>query len=129
MTTPSGARVECCNPAWLVEYTRRVTLMMKSYLRAGKSKLLWLALPAPRSVQLAPVTAQVNKAILAAAAGRAGVRVLRLDLLFTPGGSFRDSIIYRGQEVRVRAVDGVHLSAAGTAIAAEVIEEAMRQGW
>jgi len=29
----------------------------------------------------------------------------------------------------VRAADGVHLTAAGTAIAAEIIELTMRKGW
>jgi len=36
---------------------------------------------------------------------------------------------YRGQDVRVGAVDGIHLTTAGTAIAAEAIEAAIRKGW
>jgi len=124
----SGARVECCDEPWLREYTRRVSLMMKSYRREGQGKLLWLALPATRSALLSSITAKVNGAILSAAAGRPGVKVLRLDALFTPYG-YRESIRYRGLDVRVREVDGVHLNTAGTAIAAEAVEDAMRKGW
>ena len=46
-----------------------------------------------------------------------GVRVLRMDLLFTPHG-YREVMRYRGRDVRVREADGIHLNVAGTAIAA-----------
>jgi len=128
METPSGSRVECCGEPWLLEYRRRVALMMKSYVQQGRGKLLWLAVPTPRSALRAAITAQVNKAVLTAAEGRPGVKVLRLDGVFTPNG-YREVIRYRGQDVRVRAADGVHLTAAGTAIAAEIIELTMRKGW
>jgi len=128
MRTPSGTQVQCCGPPWLAEYTRRVTAMMKSYLRGGAGKVLWLTAPTPRSVPLAAVTVQINKAILMAADGMPGVKVLRLDLLFTPFG-FTDVIRYRGRDVRVRQVDGLHLNEAGTAIAAEVIKGVIRAGW
>lgn len=128
MNTPSGTAVNCCSAAWLLEYRRRVVVMMKSYLRGGTGKVLWLAAPAPRSPLLAPVTAQVNQAILSAGTGRPGVKVLRLDTLFTPNG-YSDVIRYRGDDVNVRAVDGLHLNIAGTAIAANAIEAALRKGW
>jgi len=49
----------------------------------------------------------VNKAILSAAAGRPGVKVLRIDQLITPNG-YRD--------VMPRVV-------------AEAVDEALRKGW
>lgn len=128
METPGGTTAECCGDSWLLEYTRRVKLMMTSYRQGGRGKILWLAAPVPRGPLLAAVTAQVTKAVLIAAAGRPGVKILRLDQLFTPNG-YRETLRYRGQDVRVRAVDGVHLTSAGTAIAAEVIEDALRKGW
>ena len=128
MRTPSGAETVCCDASWVAEYTRRVGVMMKSYRRGGAGRVLWLAIPTPRSPERARVTAVVNKAILSAAAGRPGVKVLRIDELITPNG-YRDVMRYRGQNVRVRAVDGVHLSIPGTAIVAEAVDEALRKGW
>lgn len=128
METPGGSRVECCGKPWVIEYARRVKLMMKSYRQGGRGKQLWLALPATRSAGLNQITAQVNKAIMTAAAGRPGVKILRLDLVFTPQG-YREVVRYRGQDVRVRSVDGVHLSAAGAALAADVAAQAIRKGW
>jgi lysophospholipase L1-like esterase len=55
------------------------------------------------------------------------VQILRMDLLFTPEG-FRDVIRYRGRDVAVRDVDGVHLNVAGTAIEARIVAEALRGG-
>lgn len=128
MRTPSGTQTECCDASWSAEYRRRLVAMMKSYRRGGAGRVLWLAVPLPRSPALAAVTAVVNKAILSAAAGRPGVKVLRIDQLITPNG-YRDVMRYRGQDVRVRAVDGVHLSIPGTAIVAEAVDEALRNGW
>jgi len=128
MRTPSGAETVCCDASWVAEYTRRVGVMMKSYRRGGAGRVLWLAIPTPRSPERARVTAVVNKAILSAGAGRPGVKVLRIDALITPNG-YRDVMRYRGQDVRVRAVDGVHLSIPGTAIVAEAVDEALRKGW
>jgi len=130
MRTPEGATRECCDALWAAEYSRRARLMMKSYLRKGRGHVLWLASPAPRTPQLAVVTSIVNAAISHAAEGLAGVRILRLDLLLTPNG-YQESLRYRGQTVRVRQTDGVHLTVAGTAIAAEAIEKALRAppGW
>jgi len=54
------------------------------------------------------------------------VWVLRMDLLFSPQG-FRDVMRHKGRDVRVRAADGIHLSVAGTKIAAEVVAAALRR--
>lgn len=128
MQTPGGASVVCCDARWVLEYQRRVSTMMNSYRRGGKGKILWLTLATPRSKLLADITAKVNRAILAAAQGRPGVKVLRVDLALTPD-RYRDVIHFRGQDVRVRSVDGVHLSAAGTSIVAGFVEKALRKGW
>jgi len=123
MTTPDGARVGCCEAPWQQEYSRRAQLMMASY--AGTGRVLWLALPLPLVKTREAITRAVNAAILAAAAGNPQVEVLRLDEFFTPDG-FRDVMRYRGRDIHVRDPDGLHLSIAGTAIAARLVAAALR---
>ncbi len=126
MTMPGGVQVECCGAAWLDEYVRRVRAMMAAYRRKGEGKVLWLTLPLPRSGPLTATILAVNAAIVRAARDMKGVRVLRMDALFTPTG-FADVIRYRGRYIRVRTADGIHLNVSGTAIAAKVIAAAIRK--
>ena len=123
--TPDGAKVACCGEPWEAEYTRRVRTMMRTYLRRGRGRVVWLMLPAPRGERLTPIFDAANRAFLRAGEGLARVTVLRTDLLFTPNG-YRDVMRYRGADVRVREPDGVHLNVAGTAIAATAIVAALR---
>jgi len=98
-----------------------------NFARGGKRTraLVWLTLPLPRDDQRRASTSAVNSAMLTAAEGLAGVKILRLDLLFTPDG-YRNVIRYRGRDVAVRDADGIHLNVAGTAIAAKVIADELR---
>ena len=50
----------------------------------------------------------------------------RMDVVFTPDG-YREVIRYRGRDVDVRDVDGVHLNVAGTAIAAKIVAAELRR--
>ena len=111
---------ECCSAAWITEYSARVRAMMRSYVRKGRGRVIWLTLPAPRPGLHDLPFAAVNRAIIDAASGMSGVTVLRLDQLFTPTG-YRDVMRYRGRDVRVREPDGIHLNISGTAIAATAI--------
>jgi hypothetical protein len=126
MRLPGGATAECCTAPWKAEYVRRARLMMQTYARDGQARVLWLTLPLPRDDRRLGPTTAVNGAILDAAAGVAGVKVLRMDLVFTPDG-YRDVIRYRGRAVDVRDTDGVHLNVAGTAIAAQIVAQALRR--
>lgn len=126
MTTPAGDSVECCGAPWLTEYVRRVRAMMATYRRKGDGRVLWLTLPLPREGPKTEAITAVNSAIVRAAEGMKGVRVLRMDSLFTPNG-FADVIRYRGRYIRVRTADGIHLNVSGTAIAAKVIAAAIRK--
>jgi len=127
MVAPDGARVGCCDAPWVAEYERRVRLMMAAYARRGAARVLWLTVPLPRDDRRRIVTSAVNAAIVDADRAVAGARVVRLDLVFTPDG-YRDVIRYRGQAVDVRDADGVHLNVAGTAIAAKLVAQALRDG-
>ncbi len=125
MTTPAG-EVECCSEAWSDEYARRVRAMMVTYLRGGRGRVFWLTLPLPRAAYRTAAARAVNRAIVRAGTGLAGVTVVRLDALFTPSG-YRETMRYRGRDVRVRDVDGVHLSVEGQAIAAKVLAPIVRR--
>lgn len=123
-TSPAGRAVECCGAGWVVEYGRRVRDAMRTYLRRGRGRVVWLTLPIPKGPRA--VADAVNLAVVGAAQGLERVTVVRLDLLFTPGG-YRDVMPYRGRRVRVRERDGIHLNVAGTAIAAKVVAAALRR--
>jgi lysophospholipase L1-like esterase len=119
-----GTRQECCGAAWTAEYTRRVRVMMRTYRRHGRARVLWLTLPIPKGPRA--VTDAVNRSVVQAAEGLAGVSVLRMDLFFTPDG-FRDVMPYRGRSVDVREEDGIHLNITGTAIAAKIVAAVLRK--
>jgi hypothetical protein len=124
MTTPAGATVVCCDESWVVEYSRRVRAMMTTYVGGGGGRVFWLTVPLPRLAARLPASRAVNDAIVRAGAGQPGVTVLRMDLLFSPNG-YQDAIRYRGRRVRVREVDAIHLNVPGTAIAAQVVADAI----
>ncbi len=125
MMTDAGASVTCCTEPWVAEYTARVRSMMQTYLRGGRGKVFWLTLPTPRDARRVPIFAAVNRAIARAALGLDGVRILRMDQLFTPNGVYQDAISWRGHAVRVREPDGIHLNVSGAAIAATAIRQAL----
>jgi len=126
MRAADGADHECCDAAWLEAYTERLRAVMRTYRRQGRARVLWLTIPAPRDRVRVPIFSAVNAAIVRAAQGVAGVRVLRMDLLFSPQG-FRDVMRHKGRDVRVREPDGIHLSVAGTKIAAEAVAAELRR--
>jgi hypothetical protein len=99
---------------------------MASYLRGGRGRLYWLTIPLPRQPQRLPIVVAVNAAIRATAAGMPGVTVVELDRLFTPDG-YRDVMRDRGHNVRVRDVDGLHLSIQGEAIAGREVASIIRR--
>ena len=97
--------------------------MMRTYLRRGDGRVVWLTLPAPKG----DGSTRSSRPSTARSCGRAtrcrARPILRADLIFTPDG-FRETMRYRGVDVRVREPDGVHLNVAGTAIAAKAIARA-----
>jgi hypothetical protein len=117
----------CCDEAWIQEYANRVRAIMQTYLRRGRARVVWLTPPEPRYAPRAAITHATNVAVERAAAGLAGVKVVRVDLMIG-GGAYRDVIRYRGLETRVREPDGVHLNVAGTAIVAKAVADAIRAG-
>jgi lysophospholipase L1-like esterase len=126
MKAADGTTHGCCDDVWVEEYARRVHTLMLIYRRHGLGRVFYLTIAAPREAARAPVIDAVNTAIVRAGAGLAGVRVLRMDLLFSPHG-YQDVIRYRGRDVPVREPDGVHLNISGTAIEAREVAKALRR--
>ncbi len=127
MKTPSGTEAQCCDGDWMLAYSRRVRAMMRRYLRSGRGRVLWLTPPLPRDPVRLKIMAAVTPAILRAAEGLDRVTVVRVDLLFAPGGAYSETIRWRGRDVRVRDADGVHLNVAGTAIVAQLLAPEIRK--
>lgn len=125
MRGTDGTTHACCDAGWVDEYVRRVRKTMVTYRRQGRGRVFWLTVPAPKDPRRVPTFDAVNTAIVRAAQGLAGVRVLRMDLLFSPSG-YSESIRYHGKNVPVREPDGIHLNVAGTRIAAAVVAHALR---
>jgi hypothetical protein len=127
MRVAGGGTVTCCGEAWVAEYARRVRATMVIYRRHGRGRVFYLTIAAPRKPEFVPVVAAVNEGIIRAGVGLVGVRVLRMDLLFSPHG-YQETIRYHGRDVAVREPDGVHLNVSGTAIEARETAKALRGG-
>ncbi|MBA3329136.1 MAG: DUF459 domain-containing protein [Solirubrobacterales bacterium] len=127
MRTARGRSAPCCEAAWIAEYSRRARRMMASYRRGGRSLVYWLTLPTPRRGNFKPIYRAVNTAVKRAATAYPDhVRVLDLGRVFTPGGRFRQHIVFRGRRINARQGDGVHLSTAGASVAATLVIDRLR---
>jgi lysophospholipase L1-like esterase len=119
-------KTTCCSPAWAAAYATRVREMMNTYRQGGAARVYWLTLPMPRDPRLAKIARAVNAAVeVAAEPYRAQVRVLDMDPVFTPGARYRLTMDVGGKPTIVRQADGVHLNAAGSQIAADVVQKAI----
>jgi hypothetical protein len=126
MPGPGGGQVECCGPDYAAVYANRVRQVMDNYRRDGAAKVYWLTVMTPRDADAARVSRMVNEAIRVAAQPWASqVRVVDTVPVFTPGERYSDSISVDGQETLVRESDGIHLNAEGSAIAADLVLDAI----
>jgi uncharacterized protein len=122
MPDARGKQISCCGPAWASIYAARVRQMMNTYRQHGAARVYWLTLPTPRSSARAKISSVVNAAIkVAAKRWREQVRVVDMVPVFTPHNSYRDSMNIDGRPTIVRRSDGIHLNAAGSALAAKVV--------
>jgi hypothetical protein len=126
MPGPGGGEVSCCGPEWAAIWANRARQMMDNYRRGGAA-VYWLTVPAARDPARKPIVDAVNAAVEAAAAPwRDTVHVLDMNALFTPADRFRSAMEVGGRETIVREPDGIHLNTAGSAVAAEAVEAALR---
>jgi hypothetical protein len=121
-------RAPCCGKAWIAKYEERVKEMIRIYSRKGRAHVYWLTLPAAESGRRRQIFPMVNRAIRRAVrASGPHAHVVDTWRLFTPGGRYRSTMLWNGEEVIVRSQDGVHLKSPGFRIAAELIVEGMRR--
>jgi lysophospholipase L1-like esterase len=125
-----GADAQCCGDDWQTAFAARVERMMETYLQDGDARVYWLTVPTPRDPARQEIADAVNAAVAAAAeqAGD-GVTVIDLDETFAPDGGYTDAIAVDGRERIVREQDGIHLNAAGAAVAADVVQDAVDDGF
>jgi hypothetical protein len=123
---PGRRKAKCCDEPWATLYSERVRRIMQTYLRGGRGRVFWLTPPLPRDPVRLQITTAITAAIVNAATGLEGVNVVRVDELFSPGGTYTDVLRYRGRDVRVRDADGVHLNISGTAIMAQLLAPQIR---
>ena len=64
---------------------------------------------------------------MAAQPYRAQVRVLDMEEVFTPDGTYRDAMEVDGRRQIVREPDGIHLNGRGAELAADAVIEAVRR--
>ena len=122
MPGPGGKEVQCCTPEYAAIYANRVRQVMNTYRQEGAAKVYWLTVMAPRDPDAQKVIDLVNESIRVAAQPWASqVRVVDTIPTFTPDGRYRDAIDVDGEETIVRESDGIHLNAAGSSIAAELV--------
>lgn len=121
-----GGQTQCCGADWQAAFAARVRKMIDTYLRRGDGRVYWLTVPKPRDPARQEIAAAVNAAV-ADAATQAGdrVRVIDLDERFAPDGDYADAIDVDGRERIVREQDGIHLNAAGAAVAADLVQDAV----
>jgi hypothetical protein len=118
-------RAVCCREKWVAKYERRVTRIIRAYLREDRAEVYWLTLPAAQGVRRR-IFPMINDAIRRAVE-RSGPHAHLVDAwtAFTPGGHYRSTMLWKGAELVVRSADGVHLSRPGQGIAAELIRDAL----
>jgi hypothetical protein len=120
--------IDCCSAAWAAEYATRARLMMSTFRAAGRARVYWLLLPAPRDPDRQRISRVVNAALqVAAQPFRAQVRVLDMNAIFTPGGRYRAAMPVGGRDRIVRKPDGIHLNDEGSRIAADAVMAAIRR--
>ena len=120
LATSGRAVVRCCGERWIAAYAHRARRAMKTYLRR-RGAVVWMNVPAAKDARRKPYSDAVNAGLARAVSGLHRAAVLDMAALFTPGGVYREYMTDRGRRVRVRQADGVHLSAAGAAIAVRAV--------
>ena len=124
--SPGGAQAQCCGADWQAAFAARVERMVDAYLAGGAAHVYWLTVPTPRDPARQEIADAVNAAVVAAAERVGdGVTVIDLDEQFAPDGDYTDAIDVDGRERIVREQDGIHLNAAGAAVAADVVQDAV----
>lgn len=123
----NGVREAVRSPAWLAEYERR-TREFVSLLRAQRTPLLWVGLPAFKSPAMTSDVVALNGIFRKQAAFAGGEFIDIWDGFVDEGGKFvfTGSDI-NGRQLRLRGSDGINLTSAGRRKVAFYIEKPARR--
>ncbi|MGH2875148.1 MAG: hypothetical protein ACRDLV_02730, partial [Solirubrobacteraceae bacterium] len=124
---PDGKTVQCCGRAWSEGYATLAARMMATLLRGQAGRVYWFLLPAPRPANFHSLFDAVNAGIRIAARRFPGrVSLIDANAFFTPGDRYRDQMTYRGHSFTIHEADGIHISAAADAVAAQLVLARLR---
>jgi hypothetical protein len=122
MDGPNGKEVQCCGPDWAAIYANRARQMMDTYRQAGDARVYWLSVPRSRNPARDRISTVVNEAVrVAATPWLSQIRIIDLNAIFSPDGTYTDSLPIDGEETIVRQSDGLHLNDAGAELAADAV--------
>lgn len=125
------------SPAWEAEYRCRVGGLMDLVVSHG-ARMLWVGIPIVRDAGQAARFQYLNSIYASESAARAD-RVTFIDTYSllqpkpdgSPGGTggYADYLTIDGNQVKVRADDGVHFGGAGGRIIADAVLAVIRRSW
>ncbi|MGH2915200.1 MAG: GDSL-type esterase/lipase family protein [Solirubrobacteraceae bacterium] len=119
---PGGGSRNCCDPGWSAGYANLVAEMTRPLLRGDAGRVYWILLPVPRPADFRSLFDAVNLGIREAARRLRGrVGLIDADAFFTPGGVYRDYMVYDGSGFTIHQPDGIHLSMVADEIAARLV--------
>jgi hypothetical protein len=119
ITMPDGRILAAGSPAWVDEYRRRATVVLRVWADGASRSVYWLSLPPARSAVLNGYFQQLNGAAAAATRQVPGARFIDLAPELSAGGRYSDYLRNpAGHTVLARTRDGVHLTLDGARIAA-----------
>ena len=111
------------SPEWEAEYRRRIARILDAVESHG-AQLIWIGLPVMRVTRYERKMAYIDSLFRSETEGRA--LYLPIRELLSDGGAYADSLLLHGKKTRVRASDGVHMSAAGTRLIAHAVQQRIR---
>jgi lysophospholipase L1-like esterase len=127
---PGGKAINCCGAEWAAQYATRARTMMNTYRRGGEAHVYWMLLPFPRDPDRQKIAKVVNAAIRVAAQPYAeDVTLVDFEQTFTPNDKYRVSMDVNGHDEVVRRSDGIHLNDAGAELAADIVEQKLRENF
>jgi hypothetical protein len=109
--TARGQRLVPGSPAWAAEYERRARVVMRAMMQEGAQRVFWSGPPTARDQKWNAVYADVNSALVRAAAAVPGVEYVDLYDEATP---FAMEQTIDGERVAVRQRDGIHWTYPGS---------------
>lgn len=121
--------VEPLSPRWREIYAARVEAFMRQFRERGV-KLVWVGMPPMRVEKMSSDLAELNE-IYRQAAGRSGVAYVDIwDAFLNDSGKYdANGPDVNGAVVKLRTIDGVHLTKAGARKAAHFLEADIKRAF